>query len=179
MSDGPQTIEKAPISAEDRLMIAGPLMPAEGTVKPRCRLAGKDLIYHQGTDGHPSQPVEHGFSRWLESDEAPYVRNNIKVGEKGQPLDLGWLRDSGVGTIFIVNESGQHRQTYPTEAEVAETAKQVLIVYQYGEAGNGLELLIRPGDSCRFELTPRSTAEGLIIRCECGDGKYSIRAFPR
>lgn len=127
---------------------------------------------------HPSdQPTDcrSSYQYRTESDEQPYSRT-YSVGEEWVPLDVGWLKDVGVGELCVRNVEGADRATYPTPAEVAETAAKVVEIGEGCESYPGVFLLVRPGRSCRFEP---ETVSLVLVRSRSGRTRIRVTAFPR
>src|SRR6185312_8298003 len=89
----------------------------------RARLGLVCTVYHQQPGNEPIS-AESRFSRWLESEEQPYLRKLV-IGEEWTLLDCGWLED--VGMLLLRNEEGKF-QVQPTEAERAEVMSRVVEV---------------------------------------------------
>jgi hypothetical protein len=131
-----------------------------------------ETVYHQPFNSEPTSQSS-AFSRPLETAEQPY-RRSLVVGEAWQPLDLGWLKNVGVGMLCISNEEGRHPQTVPTAEELAETKARVVEVAYGCESPDGWE--VPPGESLR--ACP-SNAGALQIRCRHGVAQVTIFAIPR
>lgn len=65
------------------------------------RIVVVETVFHQPPDAGPSSTLSR-FSRWLESDERPYVRG-LRLGPAWQPVEQGWL-DRGGSMLVVAND---------------------------------------------------------------------------
>jgi hypothetical protein len=119
--------------------------------------------------GNPLTLPDTSFSVEVASEEQPYQRL-WKVGTKWTPLDCGWVEDAG--TVILLNRTNARRQTIPTAEEVKKAAEFVVEV-SFG--GSRADLLIRPGEHLRLPLAHNDVQ----VRCQAGEAKVTIVAFPR
>lgn len=165
MSDEPKITELGPPPPETIELMVEDSPPED----PRDRITVVEYLYFNPFGDQPSA-VESKFSRPLTSkDEQPYERR-LRVGEEWMQLDMGWLKE--VSMLRIHNQEGQFRLINPTEEEIAESQKKVLEVRYQGSSGTWL---IPPGESMRG--TP-SSPHTLQIRCQSGDARFTLYAFP-
>ena len=139
------------------------------------RIVVKETVYFQQS-GSPAISVSSGFTRHLTSDEVPYQRPKIKVGEAWQKIETGWLEKAS--TIVIENPH-EHRKTIPTPAEVEAAKARVLeIGVDYGEGPPLVAQCCPPGESVRIN-PPHSNASALRMRCVGGGGTVvNLTALP-
>ncbi len=70
----------------------GAAVPPPSSTKRRPRLTYVEHLYHQSPTERPFHTESTG-SRWLDTDDQPYMRN-LKVGSRWQPLTEGsWLSE--------------------------------------------------------------------------------------
>jgi hypothetical protein len=145
------------------------------------RLTVVETIYHQSKDNDPVSS-QTGFCRNLETEEQVYRRDLHLDAEKGwQPLDIGWLRESGCSHLSVTNKGGKRSTVQPTPEERAEMATRIVDIY-YGWTAptaetNPLDCLtfLLPGES--FRVTPMNP--GLFyLRCRQGKTMATIFAYP-
>lgn len=132
------------------------------------RLTIVECVYHQPFGEQPTV-VEHRYSRELESKEQVYERR-VTIGENWQPLDTGWIER--LGLLVIANHEGHGLQRAPSDDERAAIAARVVEV---GLDGRAIWLVL-PGESMR--ATP-ATLSGLQVRCQRGEARCTIHAYPR
>lgn len=140
------------------------------------RLTVNESVYHQLYGEQPSQ-IENHFSRFVESDEEPYSRRR-KATEEWQPLDIGWVKEIGVGMLVISSLAGKALQRNPTKEEKEETAKQILEVSYTAATPTSVALcwLIPPGESMRGMP---SHGNELWIRSRHGTVRYTVFVIPK
>jgi len=152
---------------------------------PRDTLTVVETIYHQSWgEGPTAYPTS--FMRELSVQEQPYFRK-IKVGERWQPLDLGWFKDrpQDVGMIQLVNDEGTFAQTQPTDEErAAADAKVIDVVTDIVDAGPLAGILAK--DSFSWQIPPRESFRGnptnakqLWVRCRSGVARATVNVYPR
>lgn len=145
----------------------------ESMTKLKHRLTVVQTVYHQ-LPGQQPKSYESRFDRELETHEQPYERHT-SVEEEWQPLDVGWLKDVGVGMLVISNDEGNFNVVNPSKEEKEAVAKKILEI-SYEEIHYGNTWLIYPRESmraCPTLLMP------LFIRCQSGNCKYTLQAFPK
>lgn len=161
-----------------------------------ARITVIDTVAHQMFRSRTTI-AEERFIMPCKSSEQPYQRLSFFVGEEWESLRLDWLMTSegdwNCGMIKIANEEGRFLQTIPTNEEIAEEAKKVLVVGIVSSevvshpSAKGCEMVlhfaeVRPsGDGVTIpsiRLMPRNL-RGYRIRSEHGRIKISISAFPR
>ncbi len=151
---------------------------AEALAQTRGRLVLVESIYHQ-QPGDPPSAVESRWSRWLTSQEQPYVRR-IQATPAWQKIDSGWVGDD-CSLLRLSNEEGKNHQFIPTEEEkerVKGLRLEVGIALVEGASGEGdvLPFLsIDPGLCCRFCPTQASS---LRIRCLGGPCRCNVAVYP-
>ena len=121
--------------------------------------------------------VDSRYDRPLETQEQVYTRQchnpNTVSTEEWRQLDFGWL-SSNIGMFVITNDEGKYYDTHPSEEEKEDTKKRILQIRC--NANPDCVWLIPPGES--FRGSP-SDPSHLWIRCEHGQAKYTLTAFPR
>lgn len=137
------------------------------------RLTVTETVYHQ-TPGEEASFINSNFSRELEVKEEPYTRR-CTATEEWQPLDLGWLKDLGVGMLVIRNEQGKIFDKIPTAEEREEEFKRVLQLRYRGDHVNHF-WIIPPTETIKG--CP-SQAESLLIRSAYKTAKYSLFLVPK
>lgn len=140
----------------------------------KARIGVVSLVYHQQTGSEPVS-VESRFSRWLESDEQPYLRK-LTIKEEWTALDGGWLKE--VGEVFLRNDEGKF-QVQPTDEErAAVMARVVEIAVVEPVVKQRLFVFgrIRPLESLQFE--PHDLTS-LRLRCVSGTARCTLALFPR
>lgn len=135
------------------------------------RLSVVEAVYHTPFGKDPVS-TESRFSRWLETDEQPYVRR-IKVGPEWRQLDAGWL--AAASMLLVANEEGLDQTRQPTQAELAASVARVVLVGVW--AGGEVVPCFRvpPGESMRAE--PVSLG-AIRLRCEAGEARCVITIYP-
>jgi hypothetical protein len=159
-----------------------PASPSSNSASPEIREpAGSKLtvveqIYHHSpTSG--SYSLDCRSSRSLKTDEQPYSRR-MKVDEQWQKIDIGWVEKPSL--VVVENREGQFMQVQPTKEEREATAKKVLEFSFAERRGVAVvvsdpDVLIHPGTSFRF--CPAMPCD-MLIRCQSGEAKVSVTAFP-
>lgn len=156
-------------------IIAKPPKPLPAPTPPKNRMTVVQYVYHQ-VPGEQPKLYESRFSRELTTIEQPYVRIT-QIGSEWIPLDLGWLKDCGVGTVVIENNEGQRFQVIPTkeEKEVISKREVEIALCNEGEEPRAF-LFVPPTETVRF--SPRCP-NLLKIRCLQGHAKITIQVFPK
>lgn len=165
-------MSETPIPRAGGVRPAHPPSPAPGMrpAKRRPRLSVVQMVYHQQPDGQPTVQ-EARYSRWLESDEQPYLRR-MTVGEEWVALDVGWVEKAGM--LVLRNEGGPPSPVKLTPEQKAEAAAKVIEV-GFTEGLTGQVWLIPPGES--MAGVPRNAKE-LRVRCQSGEVKLSVCVLP-
>ncbi len=148
-----------------------------------ARITVVETVYHRPDPHSQASAVQSNFIRKLLTDEQAWGPRSFKVKETWEPLDLGWLKDAGVGMLVLRNEEGTHPQRNPTPEEKAAIEASVV------EVGVSLQsylswssevvvpiLLLPPGESLRITPTdPRL----LMLRTQTGVARCVLTLFPR
>jgi len=155
---------------------------APGQQNPKCRLSITEQVYHQSPDSDPTGIAMHS-SRWLESDEQPWVRKT-RIGGEWTVLDTGFVTDPG--TVVIQNAAPSFRIN-PTAEERREADAKTLVLAKLVHA-EGCSLIpgcgpyidefaeIAPGESIR--VSPLDLRDWRI-KCRSGYAQVTITAFPK
>ena len=137
---------------------------------PRANLVVVEQVYHQAVDGEPVIS-EQRYTRWLASEEQPYVRR-LKVGERRQALDVGWIKTAALLTLANQGE-GSFGGGQPSPERKAELASRAVEV---GQASSNLPFaIVRPGESLRFEPVD---VLALWVRCQAGETRATVTLIP-
>ena len=154
------------ITANPRLAVPKQLKDQKQVLKPRLTVL--ETVYYQEPGGEPTW-FPAPFSIMLESAEQPCIRK-LKIGQILQSLDT-WL--SSVSELVIRNDEGTYRDKpgRPSEEEREDMKKRIIEVYLTGHPS----LYVRPGRSCRFEPV---RFQGVQLRCQHGEARVTIAAFP-
>jgi hypothetical protein len=131
-----------------------------------------ESVYYQIHNEQPSTAFgdTSRFICELSTDEQAYQRKQV-VGETWVPLKLGWLENCS--QLLLKNEEGKFAYN-PTEEQKQAVASRV-IQLSFTQENPTAHVLIPPGENSRFR--PYS-AQGLMLRCECGNAQYTIYAVP-
>lgn len=156
-------------------------IPAEQAIRNRqhstARLAGKTLLYFQGSRQSPLTCFEHVFSDRLRGDDRPYIRpGNLLITPEWQPLDLGWLAPDNVSMICLRNDgSGKLPTNIKPRPEQVEAEMRLVI-----------ELASQESLECVWEIPLNQFFQGrsrspwaLRVRCRNGEVKATLVVFPR
>lgn len=178
METPPGTVSPAPAQGQ----------PPQIRRMDKCRIAVVEYVYHQQPDVQPTV-TESRFSRWLESQEQPYLRR-LTLDQTWRELDFGWLKQSGM--LVLKNEEGRFH-VQPTKDEREDMAARIIEVALFlpGEKNDGsrtmhdtplrkaigplIFAIVRPGESLRFE--PHDVG-CLRIRTMHGSARCSIMVLP-
>jgi len=147
---------------------------AEGHVQepPPARLTVVEHVYYQATGEDAWEVPNSSYSRFLTTDEQPYVRK-LTATEEWTKIDTGWLTECS--TLVIVNEEGGFRSRLPTEEQKEETAKKILEVGFHQHNYDVGWLVVLPQESLR--MCPSHLGK-LFIRCQFGTAKFTIYIIP-
>lgn len=148
------------------------------TEAPKARLAVMETVYAMAATGAVhSLPAETRFSRWLESDEPPYLRPEFKVGTEWVELDLGWIEHlSAVGMLSLLNKLPVW-QVQPTPEQRTEAEARIIEIGVPVTDGMLMPMIVvRPGESCRFEP---SGMVPLWIRSRADGARLTIVVIPK
>lgn len=142
----------------------------------RGRITVNGFIQHQPAKSQPATMYQR-FDRRCASDEFPYFRPPMTIGEEWRALDLGHLGADanppgpGVGLIMIYNAAPDY-EVVPTAEERAVAEAAVIQV-----AVNGVPFArVRPGEAS-FRIEPEPDAV-YTVRCLAGKTKITTAAFP-
>lgn len=142
------------------------IVPANHRTQPaqllpqKSRMGVVSLLYHHQPGSQPIA-VENRFSRWLGTDEQPYLRK-LTLTKEWVPLDKGWLDVAGM--LMIRNE--EDKEGTEKIIEVALNAEPMT----YGFAK------VRPKESAQFEP---DNLHSLRLRCLAGPAKCTLALIPR
>lgn len=140
---------------------------------PQTRLLVVEQLIHRTPSGQ--QAWEGRYGRNLTTDEQPYHRQ-FTVGPEWQVLECGWVQTAGM--LYLTNEEGKDRRTYPNETEKKDLAEKVVEV---GAAdGEGFYPVrfarVRPnGESARFEPIDLASFR---VRCPAGPARCTLTLLP-
>jgi hypothetical protein len=115
----------------------------------RSRVVVSESLFHQVPRKEPTAAAE-SYSRWLDSDDSPYVRPSIRATEEWAVLDVGWVQK--VGMLHVKNAG-------PGTLRLASGDEPGWVVFP-GETIRGV-----PGGPLR-------------VRSEGGDSMYSVTVIP-
>lgn len=120
-----------------------------------------DRVYYQKSEFNPLNIV-NSFDRQVSSDEQLFIRNT-KASLEWKRLDLGWVETPGM--LLITNDSPQN------SAGILQLGISV--------PNTGIILLakILPKEHIRYQPAIE-TIQGLMIRSQEQDSKYTIIAIP-
>lgn len=135
----------------------------------RAVITVQTLMAHSPLQGEPTV-VECVWSEQSDSDELPYVRPALNVGETPVALEAGWVENPGM--FCVENLEGRFLLTNPTLAQQAEISSKVVNVI----IGDGAIILVRPGRTLPFEP---SDFKQVRLRCQKGIAKVKITVFPK
>lgn len=121
-------------------------------------------------DGEGPVVVENRFSREVEGQDQPYVRN-LKIGPEWMPLQYGWVEAPGL--ITITNREGEDQQLIPTEEQAHQLATRHLDI-SFREP-RMVDQRIPPGESCRIFPTENTN---IYLRSPNGQIKVCVNIFP-
>jgi hypothetical protein len=144
-----------------------PSLPVPKPETPQSRVTVVERIYYQSPGGQPTLCAA-GFTRLTESEEPPYFRRNLKVGEEWQPIGTGWFTE--IGFVVIENQE-KLLSVQPTKEERDAMRAQIIEV----ALGDEHVTFIRPKENFRFD--PRSL-DKFRIRCLSGQTMYALTVFP-
>lgn len=160
--------------------IDGDLIPFNINRTPTTRrISIVETIVHQAPKSNPVV-IETRLSQMIKSDEEPYFRPRLKVGNEWIKIDTGWLdgstEDKQVGRIVIKN----HGPDRETQGNLTKKEKEQ-IEGMYLELSIGCNmpisnLIIPVNDSIRI---CQVNIEFYLIRCPNGNTKISILALPK
>lgn len=127
-----------------------------------------ESVYHRTSPDHKPLLVDCRSKRTLASDDQPYQRFNLDVGEDWQPLkfDPDWVGPLLCGLLIIKNEPTRFAVN-PTPEQRTEAASRVLEVSVSGSA----PWLVFPGETFRGVPSDLSLVR---VRCRKGSAKYSL-----
>jgi hypothetical protein len=138
------------------------------------RITVVETVYHQPGDMQPSS-VSPRFTRWLGSDEQPYIRT-ITLTEEWVALDQGWLKGQ-CGMVVIENEESKRLTFIPTPDEQDEIEARVIEVgYRGHKDQGGGSFLVYPRENLR--ITP-SDPDRIELRCRQGKARCTLHVYPR
>ena len=154
------------IAANPRLAVPRQLKDQRPVLKPRLTVI--ETVYHQEPGSDPTS-FTSSFPVLLETTEQPCIRK-LRIGQAPQSLDT-WL--SSVSELVVRNDEGTYRDRpgRPSEEDKEDVKKRVIEVYASGQ----IIAYVRPGRSCRFEP---SDSKSIQLRCQHGEAKVTIAAFP-
>lgn len=144
------------------------------------RVVVNTVLYFHQFGKQATVPSKARYEVVCSSDEQPFVRPSMKVGENWQPLDMGWI--SNPSRLHILNIEGMDQTRIPTPVQVAETAKK--IVHLGMEVGSEIKVVavLRPspvprmsGSDSMYEPPPEAK---LFVRCMSGEAKIQVAAYP-
>ncbi len=136
------------------------------------RITVVENVYHQSPNGNPTT-TSSSYNRFLETDEQPYIRH-ITVTSEWQPIDLGWLKDVGIGMLIIQNNA---KPTPVLSSERRENLTNYLHTIKVSlRDTKAIDMYIYCGESTRF--VP-ANIHHLYIRVTSGKVKATITAIPR
>lgn len=146
--------------------------PPKRDMRPRITVVQQ--IYHQ-VQGNDPTVLDGGFTRWLDSDEQPFLRK-CKASEGWQKLEVGWIEQAG--QLTIVNGAGKpHNFVQPSEEEKKAEGLKVLEV--------GIEVdgnvvpcwQVPPGENLR--AMPLCELSRIMVRCRQGEVRFSVFLIPK
>lgn len=142
--------------------------------KPRLTVVSN--VYHQIPGEEVAGPPPSRFYRWLEGDDQAYSRS-VKVRDKWQSLDLGWLdKVNGYSIVTIANGTKRLPSRKPTPAEEAEFYSRVLEVGLLERDGEVTPIAYIPvGEDMRL---PPLNLDKFRIRSRTVETKYLIFLLP-
>lgn len=157
-----------------------PISTASGLTQPskeNTRVTVVETVYYQLPD-EDAKAIDHGFTRYLKSDEQPYERR-LKVGEQWQKLDFHWALPCGL--LLLVNSPPQ--QQAENSEEQQKLRLQAIIQVRLIVASEGFtdgmkavpHILIPPDENSRFY--PNLGVE-IWVRCAKGQTRCHIHALP-
>lgn len=130
------------------------------------------MIYHRESPRDEATCNDLRFVKLLQTQEQPYTRKKISVGENWTPLDYGYLNGLPISMILIRNEEGKNLQTIPTEQEKLDLSLKALELAVEG-ASEGFRVEV--GAELPFVVRDFSL---LRIRSLSGISRYSITVIP-
>lgn len=132
----------------------------------RINYIGQIVHYSDDTQ----QPVDfpNCFTRILKSDDARFIRPDLKVGEEWKEVNTGWVED--VGLLVIVNNEGKFLKVNPTAEEQKAISERVVEITCNVACA---DWLIPAGES--FMGSP---AGKVFVRCRKGTAKVTVMAYP-
>lgn len=145
-----------------------------------CRVVVNDVVYFHQFGKQATIPSKARYEMACKTDDLPYVRPSLKVGEDWQPLDLGWI--SNPSMLHVLNIEGMDQTRIPTSDQVAEIARKV--VYLGMAVGDQIvvlsEMLPSPmprmsGTDTRIRPLPEVK---LFVRCLFGEARIQVAAYP-
>lgn len=193
MSNYGDTIQARPATTDEIVALAAAQPPAtvplapDGKARPRVTVAGS--VYHQIPGETPLQ-ADIRYARWLDSDQDPYSRTRMPVGEQWQPIESGWIEKPGM--IIVTNRRDQPGMTpTATEREAAEARViEVGIVVDLNRSAAQRTMhdprvpvvvvplfVIRLGESQQWTPAPGSMP-AYRLRCVAGEAKASVVVLP-
>lgn len=124
-------------------------------------------VYHQQPGSEPVS-VDSRFSRWLDTDEQPYLRK-LTLAEEWVPLDKGWLEVAGM--LVIRNDEAKD------QTRIHNPVIEVAIVKD-NEGGNWIVpfAFVRPSESAQFEPV---CLDNFRLRCLKGQAKCTLALIPK
>ena len=140
---------------------------------PLQKLIVKETIYWQSR-GSKAQSVPSSFVRLSISDEVPYVRPRLRVGEEWQSLDTGYLKTAGMVVIENILEVCKTIPT-PEQAMLARAKILEIAVTRLKEIVPFCHVPV--GEDHRF-TPPMGSVDGFVMRCIKGETRVNITAFP-
>lgn len=141
------------------------------TMTRPARLVVVENVYHQPTNGPAVTVAGTRFGRNLAHGEDRRPDSFlVVVGAEWTALDCG--RVPACGQIVLVNEEGRFTGLQPTQAERTDAAYRVVEVAV--EGGPPL-LLVRPGESARFEP---ADATRLRLRSRHATARVTVHLVP-
>lgn len=136
--------------------------------KPKAHLVVIEQVYYQMMDGGQPTSTELRYTRWLDTDEQPFVRRT-KVGSEWTPLETGWVKRASL--LVLHNEGEEREQGIPSPTMKAELASRVIEV-----RFNGITVaVIRPGESMRLEPV---CLKYVVLRCQKGTTRLTVTLIP-
>lgn len=149
------------------------------SVQLKDRLTVVENIYHQISGEQPTMiPVV--FDRNLETSEQPFKRTTT-VGEEWQLLELGWFKESGPGTIVVLNLNPRFDEVEILQSNgkmgiVATPSTSLLEIGIGNTEARECGFLIFPQEAFRGTVKPGFT---LFIRSTHGKVKFTVHVLPR
>lgn len=147
------------------------------TLLPRMKRKSSIIIvkniYHQVEAENPIHlPVRSRIP--VESDEQCYDRR-LPLSREWKPIDRGWVDQ--VSMVSVHHSEGVRFTDKPTEKEFADLENRVVEVglLVHGEV---VPVFAVPRD-CSTEFTPVVDLDLYRLRLSAGEGKVSVRVYPK